>query len=94
VLYRNYRITQGEIDLICREGEILAFVEVRSRASDAFGRPVETIDAGKQENLRHAARRYLELLGRDDVHYRYDAVEVMLKAGEIPVCTLQRNLFS
>ena len=45
VLYRNYRTTRGEIDLICRDRDVLVFVEVRSRASDDFGRPAETIDA-------------------------------------------------
>ena len=94
VLYRNYRTTRGEIDLICRNDDVLVFVEVRSRASVTFGRPVETIGADKQENLRHAAERYLELLDHPDVHYRFDAVEVMLSAGQIPECTLHRDLFS
>ena len=51
----------GEIDLVCRHGEVLVFVEVSTRATVDFGRPAETIDAGKEEALRHAARRYLEL---------------------------------
>ena len=94
ILYRNYRTTRGEIDLICRDADVLVFVEVRTRASVDFGRPVETINAAKKESLRYAAQRYLELLDRPEVHYRFDAVEVMLNAGEIPVCTLHRDLFS
>ncbi|MCE0484892.1 MAG: YraN family protein [Methylacidiphilales bacterium] len=94
VLTRNYRVTGGEIDLVCRDGDILAFVEVRTRAGFSFGRPAETIGAEKQEALRHAARRYLELLDREDIHYRFDAVEVELEQGKIPVCTLLRDLFA
>jgi putative endonuclease len=93
-LYRNYRTERGEIDLICRHGEILVFVEVRTRGTLDFGRPVETIGTEKQDALRFAAARYLELLKRDDIHYRFDAVEVILVEGEVPVCTLVENLFA
>lgn len=93
VLYRNFKTERGEIDLICRCGNLLVFVEVRSRANDLYGRPVETIDPAKQERLRRAARRYLELLDRRDILHRFDAVEVMLNPGQVPVCTLQPDLF-
>jgi len=93
-LYRNYRTERGELDLICRHGPILVFVEVRTRGTADFGRPVETIGAEKQEALRFAAARYLELLKRDDIHYRFDAVEVILVEGQVPVCTLFPNLFA
>jgi Holliday junction resolvase-like predicted endonuclease len=55
---------------------------------------VESIDSRKEEALRSAAVRYLRLLDDDKIYYRFDSVEVMLQAGEIPVCTLQTNLFS
>jgi putative endonuclease len=93
VLTRNYATEDGEIDLVCRDGEVLAFVEVRSRSGELFGRPVETIDARKEAALRAAARSYLRLLKRDDIRYRFDAVEVRLKAGAAPACTLVPNIF-
>lgn len=94
ILYRNFLTPVGEIDLVCRCGEVLAFVEVRTRARTDFGRPVESIDSRKEEALRSAAGRYLRLLDNEKIYYRFDAVEVILQAGEIPVCTLQANLFS
>jgi putative endonuclease len=96
VLTRNYKTTGGEIDLVCRHGDVLVFVEVKTRAGELFGRPAETIDTRKEEALRHAARRYLELLDRADgkIRYRFDAVEVRLKAGDIPACTLLPNYFA
>jgi putative endonuclease len=94
VLYRNYRTIRGEIDLVCRSANVLVFVEVRTRAHDDFGRPAESIDAAKRDALRHAASRYLELLGSENIYYRFDAVEVMLNAGQVPVCTLQPDLFA
>jgi putative endonuclease len=94
ILTRNYKITGGEIDLVCRHKDVLVFVEVRTRANVDFGRPIESIDTRKQDALRFAARRYLELLDRDDVYYRFDAVEVILNPGKNPVCTLLDDVFA
>ena len=93
VLTRNFKTTGGEIDLVCRHGDVLVFVEVKTRAEIDLVRPAEAIGAGKEEALRHAAQRYLDLLENKEVTYRFDAVEVRLKTGEIPACTLVQNYF-
>jgi len=93
VLTRNFASERGEIDLICRDGDTLVFVEVRSRTGEQFGRPAESIDARKVEAVRATAQDYLKLLKRDDIPHRFDAVEVRLKVGEVPVCTLLQNFF-
>lgn len=59
VVERNYRCPQGEIDLIMRDGDTLVFVEVRRRASTAYGTPAETVAAAKQRKLTAAAQHYL-----------------------------------
>jgi putative endonuclease len=94
VLCRNFLTSMGEIDLVCRHGEVLAFVEVRTRAGDLYGQPSETIDERKEEALRATAARYLRMLEDDKVFHRFDAVEVILRAGEVPVCTLRPDVFS
>ena len=94
ILHRNYRTTRGEIDLICRQGGMLVFVEVRTRGGVEFGRPAETIGRAKQAALRDAAERYLGLLDHPPIYYRFDAVEVLLAQGRAPDCTLIENLFS
>ena len=88
VLYRNYLTPEGEIDLICRCADVLVFVEVRTRAEIEFGRPGESIDTRKQNAMRATAEKYLRLLDDPEIYYRFDAVEVRLKSGEIPECTL------
>jgi len=94
VLTRNYKTAGGEIDLVCRHGDVLVFVEVKTRTGVDVVRPAEAIDAAKEEALRHAARRYLELLDREEITYRFDAVEVRLEAGAVPACTLLPNFFA
>ena len=56
---RNYRCRHGEIDLIAREGATVVFVEVRSRASEAYGGAAASITAAKREKLLKTARHYL-----------------------------------
>ncbi len=59
VLERNYRCSQGEIDLICRDKEALVFVEVKYRSDDCFGEPMEAVDGRKQGRIRKTAAVYL-----------------------------------
>ena len=56
---RNANARGGELDLVMLDGNALVFVEVRYRASDAFGGGAASIDAGKRRRLVHAARVFL-----------------------------------
>ena len=55
MLDRNWRCSHGEIDLIARDGDEVAFVEVKTRSSVAFGHPFEAITAAKLARLRRLA---------------------------------------
>jgi Holliday junction resolvase-like predicted endonuclease len=52
------------------------------------------VTPAKEKALRQAASRYLALLNRPDIFYRFDVVEVMLVTGQMPVCTLHQDWFS
>ena len=69
---RNFRIRGGEIDLVCRDGKTLVFVEVRLRSRSDFGGAGASITAGKRRRLILAARHYLA--GRPDRDCRFDCV--------------------
>ena len=97
VLLRNYRVAGGEIDLVCRCGEMLVFVEVKSLAvatTDAASpRPADAIHETKRQRIRHAAQHYVRELTNPLVCYRFDAVEVTLTPGQRPTCHLLRDFF-
>ncbi|MCL5884060.1 MAG: YraN family protein [Deltaproteobacteria bacterium] len=59
IVERNFRTRAGEIDIVAREGDVLVFVEVRSREDAAFGTPEETVTPAKRHRIVTAARRYL-----------------------------------
>lgn len=86
VLYRNYRGPQGgEVDLVCRHGPVLAFVEVKTRTSTAFGRPAAAVTPEKQALISRGALAYLKLLRLPAAPpWRFDVVEVLLLPGQKP----------
>lgn len=59
VLARNAHARSGELDLVMHDGESLVFVEVRYRASNAFGGAAASVDAFKRRKLVRAAQVYL-----------------------------------
>lgn len=69
---RNFRIRGGEIDLICRDGKALVFVEVRQRSRGDFGGAAASITAAKRRRIVLAARHYLA--GKPECDCRFDCV--------------------
>ena len=60
VLDRNWRCETGELDLVARDGESLALVEVRTRRGRALGTPEESITRAKQARLIDLAETYVQ----------------------------------
>lgn len=87
VVERNFRIRGGEIDLICRDGRTLVFVEVRQRSRGDFGGAAASITAAKRRRIILAARHYL--LGKPDCDCRFDCV--LIDGGKLEWI---RNAFS
>jgi putative endonuclease len=59
VLARNWRVREGEIDLVVRSGATIVFCEVKTRRSVAFGTPAEAVTPRKQARVRKLAVRWL-----------------------------------
>ncbi len=94
VLYRNFRGRRGgEIDLVCREGKTLVFVEVKTRTREDFGRPSAAVDRKKQRRISLGAFAWLRLLGNPEIAFRFDVVEVVVAEGARPRIDLIRNAF-
>lgn len=69
---RNFRVRGGEIDLICRDGRVLVFVEVRQRSRSDFGSAADSITAAKRRRIVLAARHYLA--GKREPDCRFDCL--------------------
>ena len=77
ILARNLRLPGGEIDILAREGDCLAVVEVRTRRGRTHGTPEESVTPAKQARLRRLAEAYL-LTPPEPVPCRVDVVAVEL----------------
>jgi putative endonuclease len=74
ILSRNLRSSAGELDLVAQDGEVLVFVEVKARRSEAFGGARYAVDAQKQARLIRLAARYLAVRRLQDPVCRFDVV--------------------
>lgn len=95
VVGRNYCVPQrrGEIDLIGWDGDVLAFVEVKTRTTASGGPPEQAVDADKQQVLLSMARDYLLRRQLGEVSYRFDVLALEAKAGAAPVVRLHKGAF-
>ena len=85
ILERNYRRRLGELDLIARERDVLVIVEVRTRASNAYGGAAASVGIGKQRRLIRAASQLLQQ--RKDLarmRVRFDVIVVSDMSSESP----------
>jgi putative endonuclease len=59
ILDRNWRCTDGEIDIVAAERRVLVVCEVKTRSSNQYGTPLEAITRAKRGRLRRLAARWL-----------------------------------
>lgn len=92
ILERNFRCPLGEIDIVARDHETLVFVEVRSRRTDNYGSPLESVGFAKQKKLSRVAEYYLNSHGLHQIKARFDVVAVKLRPSR-PELELIRDAF-
>jgi putative endonuclease len=85
VLARRYRTRLGEIDIICRDGETLVFVEVKARANRRFGGGAAAITLAKQRRMAHMALDFLARAGLTMRPCRFDVVVVDVSPDRVRV---------
>ena len=79
IVIRNWRDPHDlrrEIDLVCRDGEILVFVEVKARSAGALVPGYYAVNARKKRAVRQAIDAYLSQLRKPPISFRFDIVEI------------------
>jgi len=79
IIEKNYVCKMGEMDIIAREKDTLAFIEVKTRTSTEFGPPQLAVNAPKQRQLSKVALNYLKEKKLEDVKARFDVVAILLE---------------
>ena len=92
VLARNVRLTSGEIDIVARDGATLVFVEVRTRQSDRFGSPEESVTRAKAQRLIDLGHEYVQAHEVTSGEWRIDVVALEVdRKGNVARADLIRN---
>jgi putative endonuclease len=76
ILARNVRFREGELDIVATRAGIIAFVEVKTRRSVAFGSPAEAVTWRKQRRIRTLALRYLSSNPARASAIRFDILDI------------------
>lgn len=75
ILEKNYKSPFGEVDIIAKKREVIAFIEVKTRLTDDYGAPSEAVTEQRKRRYIAAAKYYFA--GRQiDCTVRFDIIEV------------------
>jgi putative endonuclease len=78
IIKRSFRMFRGEIDIIAFERRTLVFIEVKTRQSEDFGLPEESVNAAKQNQIRKVANGFLAKNKLESAECRFDVISVSL----------------
>lgn len=92
ILAKNYHSKFGDIDIIASDGSSIVFIEVKTRTQNQYGTALEAITKNKLENIIKTSHLYLEQRNMHGHPYRYDAIEIILKASDKPIINHLLNI--
>src|SRR5690606_9195806 len=81
IRHQNWRYKNLEVDIIADDGDIVVFVEVKTRANCAYGMPYEFVDYAKQAKLTRAANQYIAAT-KHGGEIRFDVVSILYSAKD------------
>lgn len=93
IIEQNYKSRFGEIDIIAKDEDVLAFIEVKTRKSTEFGSPQESVDIRKQRQLAKAALEYISKRKIRNTNCRFDVVGIICLPDQEPKIELIKNAF-
>ncbi len=89
IIEQNFRCRYGEIDLIAWDQGTLVFIEVKMRASSAFGGPEGAVNLRKQEKISRVALAYLDKKNPPWPLCRFDVVGIIKTTRETTITLFQ-----
>lgn len=94
ILYRNFRAPGGgEVDIVAREGNLLLFIEVKTRREGSAIRPLDAVNKEKQRLIERGANDWLRRLRNREIPWRFDVMEIYLADRAKPRVNRVRDAF-
>jgi putative endonuclease len=82
VLHKNWCFEKKEIDIVAQKGDMLVFVEVKTRTNLYFGFPEEAVNLKKQEYLKTAAEAFLDTFP-GYIKVQFDIISIHIRNDEV-----------
>jgi putative endonuclease len=82
ILETNYRCPIGEIDVVAKDGDVMVFVEIKTRRNSSLGEVKEAVHKRKQHQLSKVALAYLKSRDLWDTKARFDVVAIRVSEGK------------
>jgi putative endonuclease len=76
ILFRNYKCSFGEIDIIAKHKKTLSFIEVKTRSTKKYGLPQEAVTPAKQAKISRVALEFVQRYKMENRAARFDVVSV------------------
>jgi len=93
IIERNFKTKKGEIDVIAMDNDILSFIEVKTRKTDKFGLPCESVNLRKQHTMGTVSLIYMAKKGMFNRPCRFDVVEVYMDGESVKEIRLIKDAF-
>jgi putative endonuclease len=93
IMARNYKYGKCEIDIISSHEGFTVFTEVKTRSTDYFGYPEESVDKKKRKKIRRAAEEYM-FENRLDTNIRFDIISITSLNGKLKVYHIKDAFFN
>lgn len=77
VLDHRFRMGRLEVDVVVRRGQLVAFVEVKTRSGAGFGAPAEAVTWSKRREIVRVARAWMDRFGHPGDVYRFDVIGIL-----------------
>ena len=83
IIERDWKSGKRDLDIIAQDGNVIVFVEVKTRRNRLYGEPEESVDYHKLQNLQQAISHYVKFRNiRQDI--RFDIISVVGTIGSEP----------
>ena len=80
----NFTTRFGEIDIIAAKDNIMVFIEIKTRTSNNFGMPEESVGTVKASKIKRVAEYYLsKMQNREEFDYRFDIISVLINRSKL-----------
>ncbi|MEG1255210.1 YraN family protein [Clostridium sp.] len=94
LLEQNFLCKLGEIDIIAKDKNYICFIEVKTRYTNKYGSPLESITTLKRRKIYKAAEYYISLKHIHKSYFRFDVIEIIINTVDSsPHINLIKNAF-